>query len=159
MRQPWRLSVFCQPVLQENFEAGKVCWDDNDIVNGRPTGVIRVSFGMASTEADVDKVASFIQKDFQEHRPMVMPGPLPHREGDMQLKGIWVYPIKSCRGCKKESWPLGPNGLLFDREWALVGEDGKVLTLSKHPRLALLRTDISLETGKSLTHLLSLDLG
>jgi len=42
---------------------------------------------------------------------------------------------------------MGPNGLLFDREWALVGEDGKVLTLKKHPRLASIRPQLDLTTG------------
>jgi hypothetical protein len=29
-----------------------VCWDDNDIISGRPTGAVRVSFGYMSTFED-----------------------------------------------------------------------------------------------------------
>lgn len=30
-------------------QAGHVCWDDNDVINGKPTGAVRVSFGYMST--------------------------------------------------------------------------------------------------------------
>ena len=36
-------------------------------------------------------------------------------EGPARLACIWVYPIKSCAGFAPPSWPLGPNGLLYDR--------------------------------------------
>ena len=36
-------------------------------------------------------------------------------EGPARLACIWVYPIKSCAGFAPSSWPLGPNGLLYDR--------------------------------------------
>lgn len=36
-------------------------------------------------------------------------------EGPVRLERIWVYPIKSCAGFAPASWPLGPNGLLYDR--------------------------------------------
>lgn len=34
------------------IQAGHVCWDDNDILNGKPTGAVRVSFGYMSTYED-----------------------------------------------------------------------------------------------------------
>lgn len=34
------------------IQAGHVCWDDNDILNGKPTGAIRISFGYMSTYED-----------------------------------------------------------------------------------------------------------
>ena len=36
-------------------------------------------------------------------------------EGPVRLERIWVYPIKSCAGFAPSSWPLGLNGLLYDR--------------------------------------------
>ena len=36
-------------------------------------------------------------------------------EGPVTLESIWVYPIKSCAGFAPRSWPLGPNGFLYDR--------------------------------------------
>ncbi|XLU18960.1 hypothetical protein S245_055026, partial [Arachis hypogaea] len=29
--------------------AGHACWDDHDVINGKPTGAVRVSFGYMST--------------------------------------------------------------------------------------------------------------
>ena len=49
----------------------------------------------------------------------------------------------------QEEWPLGPNGLLYDREWALVGEDNQVLTLKRHPQLAFLQPQLDLSSGAS----------
>ena len=63
------------------------------------------------------------------------------------LEGIWVYPIKSCGGIRAQEWPLGPNGLLFDREWALVGDEGNVLTQKGLPKLALIQPRVDLTQG------------
>lgn len=30
-------------------QAGHICWDDNDVINGKPSGAVRVSFGYMST--------------------------------------------------------------------------------------------------------------
>ena len=67
--------------------------------------------------------------------------------GRGSLEGIWVYPIKSCGGIRVLEWPLGPNGLLLDREWALVGDDGHVLTQKGLPTLALVQPRVDLWHG------------
>ncbi|BAF20240.2 Os06g0670000, partial [Oryza sativa Japonica Group] len=36
------------------YQAGHVCWDDNDIINGKPTGAVRISFGYMSTFEDAE---------------------------------------------------------------------------------------------------------
>ncbi|XLS60426.1 hypothetical protein HN51_014654 [Arachis hypogaea] len=37
------------------IKAGHVCWDDHDVINGKPTGAVRVSFGymLAYEEAKI----------------------------------------------------------------------------------------------------------
>jgi len=52
-----RTGCFCNPgacakylglsgdEMRENFEGGHVCWDDKDIVRGKPTGAVRISLG------------------------------------------------------------------------------------------------------------------
>ncbi len=42
--------------MRANFEAGHVCWDDRDMIGGKPTGLVRASFGYASTLADADAI-------------------------------------------------------------------------------------------------------
>lgn len=45
--------------LLSNIEAGHICWDDKDILHGKPTGAVRVSFGYMSTYEDA-KVLLFL---------------------------------------------------------------------------------------------------
>ncbi|KAG0579095.1 hypothetical protein KC19_4G072700 [Ceratodon purpureus] len=55
-----------QEDLLSNFEAGHVCWDDQDVIHGKPTGAVRVSFGYMSTFEDCWAVTKFIVKYFVE---------------------------------------------------------------------------------------------
>ncbi|XP_059443756.1 molybdenum cofactor sulfurase isoform X3 [Corylus avellana] len=50
--------------LLSNVEAGHVCWDDYDVVNGKPTGAVRVSFGYMSTYEDAKKFIDFVRGSF-----------------------------------------------------------------------------------------------
>ncbi|CAH1774686.1 unnamed protein product, partial [Owenia fusiformis] len=50
--------------IKDNFQAGHVCGDDRDIVNGLPTGSIRVSFGYMSTLKDAQTLIKFIVECF-----------------------------------------------------------------------------------------------
>jgi hypothetical protein len=58
------------------------------------------------------------------------------------VASLHIYPIKSCRGIDLERAVLGAKGLeglgLADRQWAVVGEGGRVLTQREHPQLALI---------------------
>ncbi len=43
----------------------------------------------------------------------------------LQLASIVVYPIKSCAGFEvTDRWEIGPQGLLYDREWMIVDRLG-----------------------------------
>ncbi|TYK08631.1 molybdenum cofactor sulfurase isoform X11 [Cucumis melo var. makuwa] len=48
--------------LASNIAAGHVCWDDCDIINGKPTGAVRVSLGYMSTYEDVKGNANKIKE-------------------------------------------------------------------------------------------------
>ncbi|BDA46796.1 probable molybdenum cofactor sulfurase [Coccomyxa sp. Obi] len=265
-----------------NYEAGHVCWDDNDLINGRPTGAVRVSFGYMSTFADADAVYRFVSEYFVDaqssasvpqqsslaagaeeasrrtgtealpgteqvleaapcaghadasdeagvsteqkrtvdtadvsisqpdaqpdqadrdslarhtqfsstavaqalssssDQPKISPAPKQiedaldsseapstgpehdsveqqqqqqqEEEESVVLERIWVYPIKSCAGFAPESWPLGHNGLLYDREWALVDAEGVALTQKKLPRLATVRPTLNMDAGIMEVH-------
>ena len=89
-------------------------------------------------------------------QPPEAPGALSQPEAEPQPQGsgprlaaLWVYPIKSCGGCSVQRWPLGPNGLLLDREWALVGPEGSALTQKGLPALASITPRLDLAAGKS----------
>ena len=136
--------------LQDNFEAGHVCWDEKDLMNGRPTGAIRFSFGLASSISDIQKILEFAQLHFvQASQPMQhIAASQGSYDKQVRLKEIWVYPIKSCKGVLKTRWWMGQNGLLLDREWALIDASGSIMTLKRYPQLATIAPSIDLAAGK-----------
>lgn len=50
------------------LQAGHVCGDTRDIVDGAPTGSVRASFGYCSTYADVDTLLSMVSDAFVHKR-------------------------------------------------------------------------------------------
>jgi uncharacterized protein YcbX len=63
------------------------------------------------------------------------------------LTGLFVYPVKSCRGIALDEAVLTARGLEHDREWVIVDDTGAFLTQRQHPRLALIETEL---TAKAL---------
>ncbi|KAJ5117487.1 hypothetical protein N7448_011119 [Penicillium atrosanguineum] len=49
--------------LRRHYIAGLRCGDDNDVLEGRPTGILRISLGAMTNRKDVDSLICFI-KDF-----------------------------------------------------------------------------------------------
>ncbi len=56
----------------------------------------------------------------------------------MRVTGLYVYPLKSARGLRLEEASMDPFGIVGDRRWCLLGEDGKVITQRDCPALATL---------------------
>jgi uncharacterized protein len=52
------------------------------------------------------------------------------------IAGLFVYPIKSCRGIALPRARVTPAGLQHDREWMVVTPEGRFLTQRESPRLA-----------------------
>jgi len=57
--------------------------------------------------------------------------------GMVTLAGLFVYPIKSCRGTPLARGTLTRSGMLHDREWMVVTPAGRFLTQRELPKLAL----------------------
>ncbi|KAF9421938.1 hypothetical protein BGZ94_008703 [Podila epigama] len=146
--------------VKKNLEAGHVCWDDTDILDGKPTGSIRVSLGAMSTVDDVLGFVSFLQEYFLDASDPDVEVPTVDLIGGqsqassenaplIQVDSVIIYPIKSCRGYKVpagKSWPIAPHGLLYDREWMLVDEiTGAALTQKRYPRMCMIRAEVLLE--------------
>lgn len=171
-----RTGCFCNPgacskylglthtELHSNFQSGHVCWDDNDIISGRPTGAVRVSFGYMSTFEDAQAFVNFIDEFFVSWISSSGNGKMAKdlRESDIEigslmttsakrkyyLESITVYPIKSCAGFSVDSWPLSDTGLAYDREWLVKSAFGEVLTQKKIPLMSSIGTSIDHENGK-----------
>ncbi|KAJ1385211.1 Pyridoxal phosphate-dependent transferase domain 1 [Sesbania bispinosa] len=132
--------------LISNTEAGHVCWDDQDIINGKPVGAVRVSFGYMSTYEDAKKFIDFVANG---HLLSLLLAGLERDSLDTSycLKSITIYPIKSCGGFSAQSWPLSNNGLKHDREWILRSLSGEILTLKKVPEMGHISSFIDLSQG------------
>lgn len=58
----------------------------------------------------------------------------------MHLSGLFVYPVKSLRGCAVASAAVDGLGLRDDRRFLVVDEHGRFLTQRTLPRMALIAT-------------------
>jgi uncharacterized protein YcbX len=65
-----------------------------------------------------------------------------------RLEGLFVYPVKSCRGIARESERVESTGLAGDRHWMLVRPNGRFVTQRELPRMALIGTALD---GEALT--------
>lgn len=145
--------------IKKQFQAGHICSDYNDLVDGLPTGAVRISVGYMTTKEDIDRVVSMIRDNYlksTEHRIQVMensilPKALQHipdklkKSPILRLRKICIYPIKSCgsfeiTGSKK--WEITENGLKYDRVWMIVDANGVAVTQKKTSKLCLLKPTI-----------------
>jgi molybdenum cofactor sulfurtransferase len=144
--QPWE--------MKRNFSAGYRCGNENDIIGGKPTGVIRASLGAMSTLHDVDNFIAFVQEFYVESRPVVVestPGVPNKEDSTLCVESLTIYPIKSCGGFEAPpdiDWEVRKEGLAWDREWCLVHQGtGQALSQKRYPRMALIRPSLDFETG------------
>jgi uncharacterized protein YcbX len=56
---------------------------------------------------------------------------------------LWVYPIKSCAGVSLTQSELTMQGLLFDRTWMVVDEQGDFLSQRECPRMAWIQPTVT----------------
>ena len=144
--------------MRRNFSAGQRCGNENDILDGRPSGMIRVSLGAMSNWHDVDAFIAFIKEFFVESdstplKPILSPS----LDEELFVESLTIYPIKSCGGWKvppDTPWSIGRNGFTWDRAWCLVHQgSGSALNQKRYPQMALLRPQIDLEHGLLKVHL------
>ncbi|KAF7510942.1 hypothetical protein GJ744_005772 [Endocarpon pusillum] len=139
--------------LKANFAAGQKCGDDNDVLNGKPTGIIRVSFGAMSNLADADKLIDFIEEFFVRscHIPLLPPltPPATPSTSSFRVQNLSIFPIKSCAAFNIPpgiAWKVRDEGLAWDREWCLIHQGtGVVLNQKKLPKMAMIRPSVDLD--------------
>lgn len=136
--------------VRRNLEAGHVCWDDRDLIDGKPLGVVRASFGYSSERRDVEALVAFVRQYFVDGGSSA-PAPLEESDQAAHVSALFVYPIKSCGGIAVDRWALGAEGLMFDRQWSIIGATGVALSQRRLPRMALLRPRFDMDAN--LMHL------
>ncbi|KAJ1789435.1 hypothetical protein LPJ59_005346, partial [Coemansia sp. RSA 2399] len=176
---------------------GFVCGDDNDLVNGKPLGALRISFGAMTSKVDIDLFCDFLVRHFKDY--MLLDGSctqsvvdtvntlgVPRRQSDevsykltqqntiqtittpstplsattvtgipehgdiqVEIDKIVIYPVKSCHGWVVPAgvdWAITRFGLLFDRSFVIMRENGTVpMQQKKYPNMALIRTGVDVE--------------
>ncbi|XP_062813041.1 molybdenum cofactor sulfurase isoform X1 [Anolis carolinensis] len=194
--------------IKKNLQAGHVCGDDIDVIDGCPTGSVRISFGYMSTFEDAQAFLKFIittrlsgctmvkvtssrdviseivaspkendhtydnrrtnklphektikdshlsanLQSTQGHAERTMPDvlgnsieTLPSDGRTVVITNIYLYPIKSCSAFEVTAWPVGNQGLLYDRNWMVANQNGVCITQKQEPRLCLVQPIINLE--------------
>ncbi|NWI20820.1 MOCOS sulfurase, partial [Crypturellus soui] len=204
--------------IRRNLQAGHICGDDVDLIDGRPTGSVRISFGYMSTFEDAqtflkfvistrfsksdiavplqssvtklttESVESPVQDDYSSCNRANQLAPRMHMlDGELcddspatvrtvkwqprgteaesiraavsemavptcrrggkpiTLTNIYLYPIKSCSAFEVAEWPVGNQGLLYDRNWMVVNQNGVCMTQKQEPRLCLINPSIDLK--------------
>ena len=138
--------------LKRNFSAGQRCGNENDIIDGKPTGVLRVSLGAMSCLKDIEAFLDFVQEFFVDTgtEPETNPTATPSQSGFV-VESLTVYPIKSCRGWNVPPWmhwSIKPQGLAWDREWCLLHQGTRTaLSQKTYPKMALISPSIDFEEG------------
>ena len=109
-----------QEIMANLDEHGRRCGSRSpatDVLNGRPTGAVRASFGWKSNAKDVEMLVTTIRRYFVHGESEALPKPRACRAPteEFKVKSIHLYPIKSAAPLEATSWKMGPTGLLFDR--------------------------------------------
>jgi molybdenum cofactor sulfurtransferase len=143
----------------EQYQSGHVCGDRRGVINGKPTGAIRASFGKDSLWEDMNALVAFIQKVFvsrgealslssRTHLSSHTSSDTPMNENTAVIESLFVFPIKSCAAMRVQRWPIHQSGRLsFDREFALVDVSGSAMRLHSYPRMSEIHPQIDLKTN------------
>ena len=66
-----------------------------------------------------------------------------------EIVGLYVYPIKSCRGFQVDSAQLLPTGLDLDRNWMFItAQSGEFITIRNNSKMTLIRTSYDAESDE-----------
>ncbi|KAL4804224.1 pyridoxal phosphate-dependent transferase [Aspergillus unguis] len=144
--------------MARHYSAGMRCGDDNDIMDERPTGILRVSLGAMSNQRDIDTFMAFLDEFYVEKPPEALQVPLieglslhQSPQPSFYVESLSVFPIKSCGAYRVpdgQRWEVRREGLAWDREWCLVHQGtGATLNQKRYPRMALIQPTIDLQRG------------
>ncbi|CAG8945753.1 unnamed protein product [Penicillium salamii] len=140
--------------LRRNYAAGLRCGDDHDILDGRPTGILRVSLGAMTNLDDIDSLIDFIEKFYVEKVPPLISLSPPLGENNLfaphfYVESVTIFPIKGCGAFKVpegKSWEIKREGIAWDQEWYLVhAGTGVPIKQREHPRMTLIRPSIDID--------------
>lgn len=128
--------------VAENYAMGHRCGDEKDLVNGKPTGVVRVSFGWASLPTDANAIVRVLRTyvSVTVLRPLSLGQSPNHQAGTVRrfrVDALYLYPVKSCGGSSvKKLLSDRCGGVLGDRAFAVKdAATGDLLSVRTCPQL------------------------
>ncbi|XGW35392.1 hypothetical protein V3C99_018978, partial [Haemonchus contortus] len=137
--------------LRHYFEGGKECGDSMDLMGGRPTGAVRVSFGRQSTAEDIDALEQMIDYCFLGVQlPIDIDSSLKITNYSAIVSRIVIYPVKSCRGIALDKGALTKTGFQYDRAF-MIECCGTPLTQKRHQMLCKIITKLDSDKMLSLS--------
>lgn len=156
-----RVGCFCNPgacaihlnlsdkELEYNYSQGHTCSNHKEIIKGKPTGAVRISFGWGSTRADGDRFIKWLTATFLDvHSGCAIPESYFHSNRTICISELIVYPIKSCPGFSVKKWRITNSGLEYDRMFAIYDTKNRLVTIQKNVKLGLILSTLDADTGE-----------
>ncbi|ORX72068.1 PLP-dependent transferase [Linderina pennispora] len=158
-----RLAVlFCNPGAAQKWlnlsssdliryaSLGVVCGDDNDVIEGKAVGALRISFGAMTSQEDIDMFVGFLTVNAAASAGISVDSDAETRlqaAACVEVDQLIVYPVKSCHGYTvpvNTPWDVTPHGLRFDSTIPMQQK--------RYPRMALIRPQIDTQNGALVLH-------
>ena len=142
--------------LRCHYAAGLRCGDSHDVLDGRPTGVLRISLGAMTSLKDIETMVHFIDEVYVEKAPPALSSITPLSNSKavaprFYIESLAVFPIRGCGAFKTpagETWEVNREGLAWDQAWCMFHEiNGKDLREDRHPQMALIHPTVDLTRG------------
>ena len=104
-----RTGCFCNPgacqrhlnlsdeEILKNYDSGYTCGGTKDLIDGRPTGAVRISFGYMSTINDVNTILEMLKRCFISGKPLKI---YPSWWSDFKLKSAKKYSVGNIKQSK-----------------------------------------------------------
>ncbi|XP_041970972.1 molybdenum cofactor sulfurase-like [Aricia agestis] len=163
--------------IRDRYEAGHKCGGETDLIDGVPTGAVRVSFGYYNTYADVDNIMNMITECYVTPKIMsekalpkgfVRPHMItqipckgttkqnyidPPKKFTKTLKEIIIYPIEHCGPYTiKSNWRLGSEGLEYNKTWKIITTNNTVLNENSKRLLSKICPEFDLNYNNLILH-------
>lgn len=119
----------------------KKCGDTIDMIDGKPLGSIRISFGKWNTNDDIERLQKMLQYCFiKGNKIRTNNYTLPVSSSKLvRILRIFLYPIKSCGYLEVEKWTISMRGMDKDRIIMIVDKNGIPITQKTIPAMCLIK--------------------
>ncbi|XP_047480328.1 molybdenum cofactor sulfurase-like [Penaeus chinensis] len=130
-----------EETLIQQFKAGHVCGDAHDLVEGLPTGSVRISFGYMSSYRDADQLLQMVKECFVE--------------GSLIIDSSWIE-VQPCLA-EKESYhmrgqiELGKKELLNGNEKRFDSNESTVRTKNGHLDSDITNTPLQVQNERNMS--------